>query len=59
MEVDQKEELKLTCAACQETCDLADYWKKPFVQMGYASASKLLYHTYRQTYENQKQSLKN
>jgi len=57
MDVDQtsqaevsNQSLKITCAACQEVCDLQDYWKKPFVQMGYSSSSKLLYHSYRQTY---------
>ena len=38
MDVDQtseadaaKDRAKITCAACQEVCDMHDYWKKPFV----------------------------
>jgi succinate dehydrogenase/fumarate reductase-like Fe-S protein len=38
MDVDQtsqaevsNQSMKITCAACQELCDLQDYWKKPFV----------------------------
>lgn len=54
-----KDHAKISCAACQEVCDMNDYWRKPFVQMGYSTPSKLLYHSYRQTYESQKQNLQN
>ena len=58
-DVIQSSQLQITCAACQEACEVEKYWEKPFVQLGYSAPTKLLYHSYRQTFADQKQGLEN